>query len=91
MVETRLPLLCGCAIAPALDEDAGCVPMLAHRAPEILHPAADTEEYLIQVSLVARLWSPTLQHLGEQPAEAQPHSRMLSSDTATPRAARMVA
>jgi hypothetical protein len=36
-----------------------------------VHLAANTEEHLIQVPLVARLLSPPLQRVGEHPAEAQ--------------------
>ena len=61
----------GCGIAPALDQDVEYTPMQVHRAPEIVHLAADREEHLIQVPLVARVWLTPLQGIGEQPAEAR--------------------
>jgi hypothetical protein len=47
-------------------------------AAKIVLLAADPDEHLVRVPRVARLWAAELQHIGEDPAEAQAHSRMLS-------------
>ena len=43
-----------------------------------LEMVVDPDEHLVHVPLVAGLWPPPLQRIGEDPAEAQAHSRMLS-------------
>src|SRR3984893_1656250 len=60
----------GCA-APALDQDVEDISVLVDGAPKIVLLAADTDENLVHVPLVARLWPAPLQRIGEDPAEAQ--------------------
>jgi hypothetical protein len=57
--------------APALDQDVEDISVLVDRAPKIVLLAADADEHLVDVPLVARLWPAPLQHVGEDPAEAQ--------------------
>src|ERR1700736_581442 len=60
----------GCA-APALDQNVEDISVLVDRAPKIVLLAADPDEHLVHVPLVARLWPAPLQRIGEDPAEAQ--------------------
>src|SRR6201981_2438450 len=60
----------GCA-APALDQNVEDISVLVDRAPKIVLLAADPDEHLVHVPLVAGLWPPPLQRIGEDPAEAQ--------------------
>ena len=57
--------LCRPGIAAALDEDIEDHPGLVHRPPEIMPDAADPDEHLIEVPLVARLRSAAAQFVGE--------------------------
>src|SRR3984885_5113925 len=57
------------ATAPALHEDIEHIPILIHRAPEIVQLAANADEHLVHEPLVARLGSAPLQSFGEQPPE----------------------
>ena len=45
--------------------------MLVDRTPQIVLLAANADEHLVHVPLVAGLWPSPLQHLGEDLAEAQ--------------------
>src|SRR5215510_6972629 len=60
----------GC-VAPALDQNVEDISGLVDRAPKIVLLAADPDEHLVHVPLVAGLWPPPLQRIGEDPAEAQ--------------------
>ena len=60
----------GCA-APALDQNVEDISVLVDRAPKIVLLAADPDEHLVHVPLVAGLWPAPLQRIGEDPAEAQ--------------------
>ena len=57
--------------APALDQDVEDISVLVDRTPKIVLLAADADEHLVQVPLVAGLWPSLPQHIGEDPAEAQ--------------------
>src|ERR1700736_5143748 len=57
--------------APALDQDVEYISVLVDRAPKIVLLAADADEHLVHVPLVARSWPAPPQHIGEHPAEAQ--------------------
>src|SRR5690349_12155602 len=60
----------GC-VAPALDQNVEDISGLVDRAPKMVLLAADPDEHLVHVPLVAGLWPPPLQRIGEDPAEAQ--------------------
>src|SRR3984893_12143854 len=60
----------GCA-APALDQNVEDISVLVDRAPKIVLLAADPDEHLVHVPLVAGLWPAPLQRIGEDPTEAQ--------------------
>ena len=64
------PLSCG-RVAPALDQDVEDISVLVDRTPKIVLLAADADEPLVHVPLVAGLWPPLPQHIGENPAKAQ--------------------
>src|ERR1700745_30189 len=58
-------------IAPALNQNVEDISSLIDRAPKIVLLAADPDEHLVHVPLVAGLGPPPLQRIGEDPAEAQ--------------------
>ena len=58
-------------IAPALDQDVEDISVLVDRTPQIVLLAANADEHLVHVPLVAGLWPSPLQHIGEDLAEAQ--------------------
>src|SRR5260370_7057179 len=60
----------GC-VAAALDQNVEDISVLVDRAPKIVLLAADPDEHLVHVPLVAGLWPAPLQGIGEAPAEAQ--------------------
>jgi hypothetical protein len=75
--------------APALDQDIEYISVLVDRPPKIMLLAADADEHLVHLPLFARLWAAPLQHIGEDPAEAQaPLADALTADD-DPRAARI--
>src|SRR3984893_16487601 len=57
--------------APALYQDVEDIAVLVGGTPKIVLLAAATDENLVHVPLVARLWPAPLQRIGENPAEAQ--------------------
>src|ERR687886_287547 len=58
-------------IAPALNQDVEDLAILVHGTPEIVHLAADADEDLVQMPLVARPRSPPAQLIGEGLAELE--------------------
>src|SRR5215813_6520542 len=58
-------------VAPALDQNVEDISVLVDRAPKIVLLAADPDEHLVHVPLVAGLWPASLQRIGEDPAKAQ--------------------
>src|SRR5262252_10470833 len=57
--------------APALDQNVEDISVLVDRTPKIVLLAADADEHLVHVPLVAGLWPSLPQHIGEDPAKAQ--------------------
>src|SRR5215469_8781527 len=64
------PLGCG-RVAPALDQNVEDISLLVDRTPKIVLLAADADEHLVHVPLVAGSWPSLPQHIGEDPAKAQ--------------------
>jgi hypothetical protein len=57
--------------APALHQNIEHGTVLIDRSPQIVQLAADADEHLIQMPLVARPWPAALERVGECPAKAQ--------------------
>src|SRR4051812_694368 len=58
-------------VAPALDQDVEQGAVLVARPPQVVQLAADAEEHLIQVPLVARPWPTPLERVGEGSPEPE--------------------
>src|SRR6201984_797824 len=54
----------GC-VAPALDQNVEDISVLVDRAPKIVLLAADPDEHLVHVPLVAGLWPPPRQRISK--------------------------
>src|SRR5689334_23510187 len=67
----------GCA-APALDQNVEDISVLVDRAPKIVLLAADPDEHLVHVPLVAGLWPARFSALAKIRPKRRLHSRMLS-------------
>src|ERR1700757_1107931 len=58
-------------VAPALDQDVEDISVLVDRTPKIVLLAANADEHLVHVPLVAGLWPSLPQRIGEDPAKTQ--------------------